>query len=134
MGKMKICLDTCAYSHFKRGSQSAVEVISRARWIGMPVIVLGELRTGFRLGTYFDRNEEELQEFLDSPVVHTLDVDNMATYHFADTVAELRRAGTPVPTNDIWIAAIAIREGAMVITYDEHFKRIHRVGTRLLEV
>jgi len=131
---MKICLDTCAYSHFKRGTLSAVDVIFRARWVGISTIVLGELRTGFRLGRHFDRNEEELKEFLDSPVVHLLEVDNMAAYHYAETVAELRRAGTPVPTNDIWIAAIAIREGAMVITYDGHFKRIHRVGTQLLDV
>lgn len=133
MGEMKICLDTCAYSHFKRGTLSAVEVISRARWVGVSTIVLGELRTGFRLGSHFDRNEIELQEFLDSPVVHILDVDNLATYHYAETVVALRRAGTPVPTNDIWIAAIAIREGAMIITYDTHFKRIHRVGIHLLE-
>ncbi len=130
---MKICLDTCAYSHFKRGTRSAVRSISRARWVGLPVIVLGELRIGFRMGKYFDRNERELLEFLDSPVVHILDLDNMATYHYAETVVDLRRAGTPVPTNDIWIAAIAIREGAMVITYDAHFRHIHRVGTRLLE-
>lgn len=134
MGVMKICLDTCAYSHFKRGSLSAVNIISRARWVGMPTIVLGELRTGFRLGKYFDRNDMELQEFLDSSVVHILEVDNTATYHYAESVSDLRRAGTPVPTNDIWIAAIAMREGAMVITYDAHFKNIHRVGTRLLEV
>jgi len=56
------------------------------------------------------------------PVVHLLDVDNMTTYHYAEIVADLRRAGTPVPTNDIWIAAVAIREAAMVITYDAHFK------------
>jgi tRNA(fMet)-specific endonuclease VapC len=133
MGTMKICLDTCAYSHFKRGSGSAVNIISKARWVGVPTIVLGELRTGFRLGRHFERNETELQEFLDSPVVHILEVDNMATYHYAETVADLRGAGTPVPTNDIWIAAVAIRESAMVITYDAHFKHIHRVGTRLLE-
>ncbi len=130
---MKICLDTCAYSRFKRGTPDAVEVISRARWVGVPVIVLGELRTGFHLGGHFDRNEKELQEFLDNPVVHMLEVDDMAAYHYAEAVTDLRRAGTPVPTNDIWIAAIAIREGAMVITYDAHFKHIHRAGTRVLE-
>ena len=131
---MKVCLDTCAYSHFKRGTVSAVNVIPRARWIGMPAVVLGELRSGFRLGNHFDRNEAELQEFLDNPVVHILEVDNMASYHYAETVAELYRAGTPVPTNDIWIAAIAIREGATIITYDGHFKRIHTVATHVLTV
>ncbi|MHC1729999.1 MAG: type II toxin-antitoxin system VapC family toxin [Syntrophobacteraceae bacterium] len=130
---MKICLDTSAYSYFKRGSHEAVEVIKSARWVGMPVIVIGELRTGFRLGGRLDRNERELQEFIQNHAVHILDVDQMASYHYAEAVVELRRAGTPIPTNDIWIAAIAIREGAVVITYDCHFKNIHRVGSRVLE-
>ncbi|EFK06000.1 toxin-antitoxin system, toxin component, PIN family [delta proteobacterium NaphS2] len=127
-------MDTCAYSQFKRGNQTASDLVSKARWVGMPVIVLGELRTGFRSGKYFDRNELELQAFLNNPVVHILDVDEIASSHYSETVAELRLAGTPIPTNDIWVAAIAIREGAVVVTYDGHFKLIHRVATHLLSI
>jgi len=130
---MNICLDTSGYSHLKRGDAAAVEVIRSARSVGVPAVVLGELRTGFRLGRRPEQNEAELQDFLANPVVSVLPVDDEASHHYADLILELRRAGTPVPTNDIWIAALAIREGATVVTYDRHFEIIRRVGLRLLE-
>ncbi|MBN2494602.1 MAG: type II toxin-antitoxin system VapC family toxin [Deltaproteobacteria bacterium] len=129
---MRICLDTSAYSHFKRGDGQAIEAIGSARLVCVPAIVLGELRSGFRTGRQAERNERELQEFLASSVVRVLDVDEECSHHYADIVAELQRAGTPVPTNDIWIAALATREGATVITYDSHFDCIRRVGSRIL--
>ncbi len=128
----RICLDTSAYSHFKRGEAAAIAAITTAREVGVPVIVLGELRTGFQLGDRADQNERELRAFLANPVVHVLDVDDEASAHYADLVAELRRAGTPVPTNDIWISALAVREGSTVVTYDDHFRMIRRVGARIL--
>ncbi len=128
----RLCLDTSAYSHLKRGDPSAVEVIRRATWIGMPTIVIGELRTGFLLGRHGDRNEEELAEFLAEPVVAVLNVDEPATRHYAEIVVALRRRGTPIPTNDIWIASLAAREGATVLTYDGHFESIDRVGAHVL--
>ncbi len=128
----RICLDTSAYSHFKRGETEAAEAIARARVVYVPSIVLGELRTGFRQGRRADQNEQELQEFMADPVVRVLEVDDDAAHQYADLVIDLRRAGTPVPTNDIWIAALAVCEGATVVTYDDHFKLIRRIGTRVL--
>lgn len=128
----RYCLDTSAYSHFKRNDAPVVELIDRAEWIGVPAITLGELRTGFLLGNRREQNEEALREFLDSPVVEELVADAEASRHYAEIVADLRRAGTPIPTNDIWIAAIAAREGALVVTYDPHFERIARVGSVIL--
>jgi tRNA(fMet)-specific endonuclease VapC len=58
--------------------------------------------------------------------------DAEASRHYAEIVVDLRRAGTPIPTNDVWIAAIAAREGALVVTYDPHFERIARVGSVVL--
>lgn len=130
---MNICLDTSGYSHLKRGDPAAVKLIRSARSVGMPAVVLGELRTGFRLGRRPEQNEAELQDFLANPVVAVLAVDDEASHHYAELVLDLRRAGTPVPTNDIWIAALAIREGASVVTYDRHFESIRRVGLRLLD-
>ena len=129
---MRICLDTSAYSHFKRGDPDAVQALAGARIIGVPTVVLGELRTGFRLGRDPDGNERELREFLSHPVVRILDVDDEASQHYADIVVELRRMGSPLPTNDIWIAAVAVREGAVVLTYDQHFQNLPRVGSRIL--
>lgn len=129
---MRICLDTSAYSYFRRGAPEAVRTVTRARWVGVPVIVLGELRVGFRLGGRTIENEERLGEFIAEPVVTILDVDDDAAAHYADIVVELRRAGTPLPTNDIWIAALAARDGATVVTTDGHFARIGRIGSVIL--
>ena len=126
------CLDTSAYSNFQRGHREVVTLIDRAEWIGISAVALGELRTGFLLGSRRERNESELVEFLANPVVDVLPVDAEASRHYAEIVADLRGAGTPLPTNDIWIAATAARHGAAVLTFDDHFERIARVGTVLI--
>ena len=126
------CLDTSAYSQFKRGEQVAVETLVTATRIGVPAVVLGELRAGFAMGSKRDSNERELQAFLGNPVVDVLMLDDAASLIYADIVTHLRRVGTPIPTNDIWIAAIAAREGLPVLTYDVHFESIARVSVRLL--
>ena len=130
----RICLDTSAYSHFMRGDAAAVRVISDARWVGLPSVVLGELRTGFLLGGRSDHNEVELERFLSHPLVGVLDVDEPASRIYAEIMVALRRSGTPLPTNDIWVAAVAAREGATVVTYDDHFRKIHRIGSRILSI
>ena len=128
----RYCLDTSAYSHFKRGDPRVVELVDGAEWLGMPTIVLGELRVGFLLGGRPKVNEAELREFLSNPVVDVSGVDAEVSRHYAEIVVDLRRAGTPIPTNDIWIAAIAAREGALLLSYDTHFNAISRVGAVIL--
>jgi tRNA(fMet)-specific endonuclease VapC len=122
------CLDTSAYSNFRRGSEEVASLLDRAELVGVPTIALGELRTGFLLGGRRQRNETELAAFLDNPAVEVLQVDSETSRHYAEIVAELRKAGTPLPTNDIWIAASAARNGTTVLTCDDHFERIARVG------
>jgi len=129
----RYCLDTSAYSRFQRGDGRVVGILDRAEWIGVPVITLGELRTGFLLGDRRDRNEEELQAFLTNPVVDALEADEEVSRHYAEIVVDLRRAGTPLPTNDIWIAAMTARVGAVVLTFDSHFEKIARVGSLVLQ-
>ncbi len=129
----RICLDTSAYSHFKRGDAAAVDCIRAARVVSVPVIALGELRAGFRLGGRVEANEADLRRFLAHPAVRVLEVDDEAASICADLVADLRRAGTPLPTNDVWIAALAARDGATLVTYDVHFESIRRVALRVFE-
>lgn len=129
----RYCVDTSAYSRFRTGHPEVVEPLDAAEWVGVPAITLGELRTGFRRGSRGERNEGELRAFLDNPVVSVLVVDEEASRHYAAIVADLRRAGTPLPTNDIWIAATAARTGSWVLTLDRHFERIARVGTVVVE-
>jgi tRNA(fMet)-specific endonuclease VapC len=123
------CIDTSAYSNFRRGNEEIAALLDRAELVGVPTVTLGELRTGFLLGGRRGRSEAELEAFLGNPVVQVLPVDSEASRHYAEIVAELRKAGTPVPTNDIWIAAVAARNGTTVLTCDDHFERIGRVGS-----
>ena len=128
----RFCLDTSAYSHLKRGDRRVIDLLDSAEWIGMPTIVLGELRVGFLLGARPEKNEAELRDFLAAPMVEVVGVDAEVSRHYAAIYVDLRRAGTPITTNDIWIAAAAAREGAMVVSYDDHFRAISRVGSVIL--
>lgn len=128
----RYCLDTSAYSNFKRGDLRVVDLIDRADWIGIPAIVLGELWTGFLQGGRLAANQAELEAFLAHPVVEELHVDHEVGRIYAEIVVALQKAGTPIPVNDIWIAANAARAGATVITYDSHFQSIQRVGSIVL--
>lgn len=131
---MRFSLETSAYSHFKRGHQGIADVLDSAEWIGVTSIVLGELRAGFGAGKRRAANERELTELLQNPSVHVLSVDDDAASIYAEIVLALRHAGSPIPTNDIWIAAVSAREGATVLTFDDHFRKIARVGTQVFHV
>lgn len=128
----RFCLDTSAYSRFKRGDPPVVDLIDTAEWIGVPSIVLGELWVGFLLGDRVEANRAELQTFLAHPVVQEIVVDGDVGRIYGEIVVALREAGTPLPTNDIWVAAAAARVGATVLTYDRHFGAIQRVGSMIL--
>ena len=132
MALSRFCLDTSAYSHFLRGEPRVVEQIDRAEWLGVPTVVLGELWTGFLLGDNRDRNTEELDAFLGNAVVEVLPIEPEVARIYAEIVVGLRDRGTPLPTNDIWIAATAARSGAPVLTFDGHFEKIPRIGALVL--
>lgn len=127
------CLDTSAYSNFRRGNEEVATLLDGAELVGVSTVALGELKAGFLLGGSRRRNEIELEAFLDNPAVEVLQVDSETSRHYAEIVAELRGAGTPLPTNDIWIAATAARNGSTVLTCDSHFNRIARVGSVVVD-
>jgi predicted nucleic acid-binding protein len=129
----RLCLDTSAYSHFRRGDPAVVERLDAAVWIGLPAVVIGELEVGFLLGSQTDRNQRELTDFIAHPVVEVLDVTPAVARVYGEIVTALRRAGTPLPTNDLWIAATAVSAGATILTYNSHFRLIDRVGSLVLE-
>jgi tRNA(fMet)-specific endonuclease VapC len=106
-----------------------VDLLDQADWIGMPAIVLGELRVGFLLGRHATANEADLREFLSTSPVEVVDVDQDVARHYSEIFIDLRRAGRPIQTNDIWIAAVAAREGAILLSYDNDFNAISRVGS-----
>lgn len=129
----RYCLDTSAYSRFKAGDTRIADLVDAADWVGVPVTVLGELWVGFLLGGRAERNVAELREFLAHPLVEVVETDADTARIFAEIVVDLRRAGRPVPTNDIWIAASTARTAATVLTCDAHFRQIGRVGSIVVE-
>ena len=128
----RFCVDTSAYSQFRRGEPQVVAHIDQAEWIGVPSVVLGELWAGFLAGARTDHNEAELAEFLAHPVVKVVALDASVARIYGELFADLRARGRPLPTNDLWVAAAAIRSGASVLTFDAHFEAVTRVGALIL--
>jgi predicted nucleic acid-binding protein len=116
----------------RRGDAAVAEAIDGAEWLGVPAIVLGELQLGFLRGGQTERNRRELAEFLANPVVEEIRIDREIAQVYGEIMLALRRAGTPLPTNDIWIAAATARTGATLLTFDDHFTRIERIGALVL--
>ena len=124
---LRLALDANRYTDFCRGLDAAVGPLRRASEIIMPFVVLAELRAGFRCGERSQHNERVLAHFLQSPRVGVLFPDEGTTHFYADLFSELRQAGTPIPTNDLWIAALAVEHGLTLFTRDKHFDRLPRV-------
>ena len=120
----RLLIDTNIYSYALKGDDEVVEVLKKAEQIGISVISIGELLSGFKGGGKEQKNREELEIFLDSPrvVVHSLDEDTSEFY--AEILNNLREIGKPVPPNYIWIAAVAFQNGLKLFTKDNHFKAI----------
>ena len=121
---MKLLLDTSAYVGFKRNVPDLVEMIVGAEWILFSPVVLGELMFGFRNGVKFKENMNDLNEFLQHDVVEIVQIGKMTSDRYSRIAAQLKRNGTPIPSNDIWIAAQTMEHGAELITTDRHFNEI----------
>ena len=120
----RLLIDTNIYSYALRGDDDVVEVLRKSEQIGISVISIGELLSGFKGGGREKKNREELEIFLDSPRVVVYPVDEDTSEFYAEIINNLREIGKPVPTNDVWIAAIAFQNGLKLYTKDIHFKTI----------
>lgn len=121
---MKLLLDTSAYVGFKLGNSGLVEYISNSNMIYVSPIMLGELLFGFRNGSRLDENLTDLNRFLSHEAVETVPLGDITADRYSRIAAQLRRNGTPIPINDIWIAAHAVEYGAELITMDKHFEKV----------
>lgn len=119
-----LALDTSAYSGFKRGRSEVVDQLGRAERILIPVPVLAELRIGFRGGSREALNLGELEQFLSNRRVEICSLTEQTAIFYAEIFGTLQRKGTPIPLNDIWIAASAMEQGAILLSADAHFNRI----------
>lgn len=121
---MKLLLDTNAYSALMVGSPDARRIVSLAEHLYLPLPVIGELLFGFQLRNRWAENLAHLQAFLQQSAVSLAGMDFEVCEVYARIGRELRAAGTPIPTNDHWIAAIAIRNNFTLLTRDRHFDRV----------
>lgn len=126
---MTVTIDTSAYSAFRRGHLGIRGLIRQTARLGMSVIVIGELGTGFRRGNRQSQNARDLDSFLASPRVHVIDADAVTADRYAEILNFLVASGSPMPTNDVWIAAQAMQHGLQVVTTDRHFTLIPQVST-----
>ena len=118
---MRVLVDTNRYRDFCEGDPSALEVIQAAARLYLPFVVIAELRSGFLCGTQSRQNEKYLTMFLNSERVEALYPEENTTHHFARIFAQLRLQGTPIPVNDIWIAALAVQHDLVICSRDRHF-------------
>jgi tRNA(fMet)-specific endonuclease VapC len=126
--EVRLALDTNRYTDFQRGDAAVVQVLEHASEIHVPVISLGELRGGFAYGSHRAENERKLREFLLRPGVSVLNVDEQTTLHYSVVFEQLRRQGTPIPTNDMWIAALALQHGLTLYARDKHFHHLPQLA------
>ncbi len=121
---MKILMDTSAYVGFKLNFKEIVETVASAELVLFSAIVLGELLFGFRNGAKFKKKLDELNRFLEHDAVEIVYIGHISADRYSRIASQLRGQGTPIPTNDIWIAAQAMEHGAELITMDKHFDKI----------
>jgi tRNA(fMet)-specific endonuclease VapC len=117
-----VLLDTNAYAKYLRGDPRVLEALAGAGLVYMSVVVLGELYAGFRQGSMEKENRQTLETFLGKPAVRVLEATRETADYFGLIKSSLKKAGQPLPANDIWIAAHALETGSVLVTYDVHFK------------
>ena len=127
---MKLAIDTNAFSDLNRGYPDIKKFINKQNDLFVPFIVIAELRAGFLLGNKLAENESMLTEFLDQSNVTSLYPTDKTTQVFADIFTALRKAGKPIGTNDIWIAALCLQHDVPLLTKDNDFSNI--VNLKLL--
>jgi len=127
-----VLLDTSAYAWMKRGHAETLARIRKAERVLFSTIVAGELLAGFRQGSRYEANVVEMEGFLAEEHVSLLDVTWKTAERFGLVMAGLRGRGTPIPTNDVWLAAQAMETGARLLTGDTHFRRVEGLDLALL--
>jgi tRNA(fMet)-specific endonuclease VapC len=122
--EVRVALDTNRLTDLFRGDSGLAEWLGSCEEVWIPLPVLGEIKAGFYGGTQQRRNEGLLQKLLAKPTVQLLMPTRETAEHYARLFVQLKRAGTPVPDNDLWIAALALENDLVLITRDRHFKSI----------
>ena len=124
---MRLALDTNRYTDLCRGDLVVIEAVEMADEVWLPFVVVGELRAGFAAGSQGPRNEAVLRRFLLKPGVGILYAGEQTTHHYANVYRQLRKQGTPIPTNDMWIAALVLQYSLVLFARNAHFDALPQV-------
>lgn len=124
---MRLAIDTNRYVDLCKGVPETVELLEHAELIAMPFVVLAELRAGFSLGRRPADNDRTLRRFLMKEGVRVLFADEQTTHHYASVFRQLRKQGTPIPTNDMWLAALALQHNLVIHSRDTHFDHLPQI-------
>jgi len=124
---MRIALDTNRYTDLARGDADTVDKVETATAVFLPLTVLGELRCGFAVGRHGNHNEGALRQFLLRPDVEVLHPDEQTTQHYAAVYRQLRAQGIPIPTNDMWVAALVLQHNLALLARDRHFDALPQI-------
>jgi len=124
---VEIAIDTNRYRDFVDGVPEAVAVFRTSPRICIPFVVVGELRAAFAVGKRGAENERVFEQFLHRPRVEVLFPNMVTTRHYAHLYRQLRAAGTPIPTNDLWIAACVVQHGLTLFSRDAHFQALPQI-------
>jgi predicted nucleic acid-binding protein len=119
-----VVIDTNVYCNAMRGEAATARLLRQAERILLPTVVFGELLAGFKGGSRERANKEQLMAFAATERVHTAPITTETAEFYALIIHQLRAKGTPIPTNDIWIAALTMEHGASLATADDHFSKI----------
>jgi tRNA(fMet)-specific endonuclease VapC len=117
-----LILDTNALSAAVEEDAAVLGVLANAKQLALPVVVIGEYRYGIARSRHYARYRSLLDGLIVDVLV--LNIEEATTHHYADIQLELRRAGTPIPTNDLWIAALSRQHALPLLSRDRHFDAI----------
>ena len=129
----RLVIDTSAFAWLRAGNATVLDFVATAQIVFMPATVLGELEAGFLLGQRTRENRVALSEFLEEPFVSVLPTTPEVARRYGEIFARLRKAGTPIPVNDIWIAAATVDCGGHLLTFDFHFRQVTQLSCSVLE-
>jgi tRNA(fMet)-specific endonuclease VapC len=122
-----VAVDTNRYVDLCKGVAATVALLEEAEIILMPFVVLGELRAGFAHGRRQADNERTLRRFLLKDGVRAVFADEQTTHHYASVFRQLRKQGTPIPTNDMWLAALVLQHNVALHARDRHFDHLPQI-------
>ena len=125
---MKIVIDSNRYTDLCHNILEVIEIVEHASLVFVPLIVIAELRAGFANGNQQEKNERILTKFLNKDEVSILYPDEQTTHFYANLYAYLRKKGKPIPTNDLWIAALVVQYNLTLYDRDSDFDNLPQLS------